>query len=261
MKEEVSLDVYYTNLVVGLFQASFGLLSIPTVALPFTPDAVPLDQLGTYMHDAAQCTVGINPEPEVTTCSDDALPALALFCIYLGEADSICPVQVCCCFCVCRCVFVIPFARLLSTLSFFLPASPSRQHCVLYADAVHLPSGVFHPLQRGVRSAPPPRLPAAALTHDSRRRGAGPHAIRWGGSRPGCSGDPAVRARRRDCGPREGATIPPTACGEGGGGGRGGGWKRLPFRVFGVCVLCAAAVKGQRRGQGCICSSSAVGGD
>ena len=88
LKEDAHLDVFYTNLIVGGFQAVIGLASIPTVALPFTPDSVPLADLGAYMHDAARCTVGIDPaggDSASAKCTSDVLPAAALFAVYMGE--------------------------------------------------------------------------------------------------------------------------------------------------------------------------------
>ena len=112
--QDADLDVWYTNLCVASWQTVLGICSLPSVALPFSPDSVPLSDLGIYFVDAARCTFGYNPTgsnyttssnsgaalgdttyvgnytiisngfgPDTLQCTSDAMPAAGFFSIYI----------------------------------------------------------------------------------------------------------------------------------------------------------------------------------
>jgi len=84
LKDSADLDVFYMNACISTWQLIFGLATVPMVGLKFTPDYVPLSELGQYFKDANTCFFGHNPSASITSCSEDVTSPLVIFCFFIG---------------------------------------------------------------------------------------------------------------------------------------------------------------------------------
>ena len=82
LKGAERLDVWYANVVISTWQLGFGILIVPLSGLPFSPDHVDLANLPQYVADATGCFLGTSVRAG-DACEDEAVSALALFCVFL----------------------------------------------------------------------------------------------------------------------------------------------------------------------------------
>lgn len=73
-------DVWYMNVWIGVYQLLLGLLTVPTVAIPFPAPApiIKMSDLPEYCTQANQCFFGINNNP-----GDDCEGVLYVFLVYI----------------------------------------------------------------------------------------------------------------------------------------------------------------------------------
>eukprot|EP01138_Halocafeteria_seosinensis_P016495 gb/GECG01016826.1/.p1 GENE.gb/GECG01016826.1/~~gb/GECG01016826.1/.p1 ORF type:complete len:484 (+),score=47.23 gb/GECG01016826.1/:1-1452(+) len=85
LKKVPNLDEFYMAANVGLWQLIFGMVTIPTIGIPFTANYVPLNQLGDYIKDASNCFVGNQPHQK-SECGNGAggVAPVWLFLIFVG---------------------------------------------------------------------------------------------------------------------------------------------------------------------------------
>jgi len=80
--KSIDLDVWYLNAWIALFQSMFGLISIPTVAIPFPQPAavITFQEMGSYLVDSSKCFfLGVNSRN-----GDDCAYVAYIFFIYLA---------------------------------------------------------------------------------------------------------------------------------------------------------------------------------
>lgn len=83
LKGTEDVDVYYMNACISSWQLLFGILTAPLVGLKFTPDYVPLSELGTYISNANKCFFGHNAVAG-DVCDADSASPMAIFCIFIA---------------------------------------------------------------------------------------------------------------------------------------------------------------------------------
>jgi len=84
LKDAETLDLWYVNAVVAVFQMVMGLMSTPLIALPFTQGHEPLSLVPQYYANATRCTFGsAGGVPADSACETDVASPAVLFCIYI----------------------------------------------------------------------------------------------------------------------------------------------------------------------------------
>lgn len=82
LKALLTLDVWYMNFVIGVFQALFGLFALPLLGLSFSPAHVPSKELPGFILAGLNCALGYDDSAS-DFCSRDIVPAAAIIAAFL----------------------------------------------------------------------------------------------------------------------------------------------------------------------------------
>jgi hypothetical protein len=82
LKSLATLDVWFMNLVIGLFMILFGSLSLPFLCLPGSPSHVPLTKLPAFIMSGVSCAMG-NSQAPGDLCAEDVVPAFVVIIAFV----------------------------------------------------------------------------------------------------------------------------------------------------------------------------------
>jgi hypothetical protein len=83
LKALATLDVWYMNLMIGLWQVVFGALALPLLCFPGSPTHIPMLELPSFVLAGFACALGYS-QASGDLCAVDVVPAIVIIAVFLA---------------------------------------------------------------------------------------------------------------------------------------------------------------------------------